>query len=54
MIKMTPVPMHGGLSWQTYNEEPSSSGDNTFTMVGLLEQINTTKDVSDYLWYMTE
>ncbi|KAJ6711463.1 BETA-GALACTOSIDASE RELATED [Salix purpurea] len=53
-IKMSPVPMHGGFSWQTYNEEPSSSGDNTFTTVGLLEQINTTRDVSDYLWYMTD
>jgi hypothetical protein len=51
---MTPVPMHGGFSWQAYNEEPSASGDSTFTMVGLLEQINTTRDVSDYLWYMTE
>ncbi|KAG6782092.1 hypothetical protein POTOM_011480 [Populus tomentosa] len=31
-MKMTPVPMHGGFSWQAYNEEPSASGDNTFTM----------------------
>lgn len=53
-MKMTPVPMHGGFSWQAYGEEASSEGDNTFTMTGLLEQINTTRDVTDYLWYSTD
>lgn len=53
-MKMVPVPLHGGFSWQAYSEETDSEGDNTFTMVGLLEQINTTRDVTDYLWYMTE
>ncbi|KDP40776.1 hypothetical protein JCGZ_24775 [Jatropha curcas] len=53
-MKMTPVPMHGGFSWQAYSEETSAEGDHTFTMVGLLEQINTTRDVTDYLWYSTD
>lgn len=54
-MKMTPVPMYGGeFSWKAYNEEAASMGDSSFTMAGLLEQINITRDVSDYLWYMTE
>ncbi|CAN1785826.1 Beta-galactosidase 1 [Linum perenne] len=53
-MKMTPVPMHGGFSWQAYNEEPSVDGEKSFNMVGLLEQINTTRDATDYLWYMTD
>ncbi|OAY36513.1 beta-galactosidase 1 [Manihot esculenta] len=53
-MKMTPVPIHGGLSWQAYSEETDSDSDSTFTMVGLKEQINTTRDASDYLWYMTD
>ncbi|KAK2653720.1 hypothetical protein Ddye_013576 [Dipteronia dyeriana] len=52
-MKMTPVPLHGGFSWQAYNEETSSYADSSFTMSGLLEQINTTRDVTDYLWYST-
>ncbi|RAL42410.1 hypothetical protein DM860_017590 [Cuscuta australis] len=43
-----------GLSWHSYNEETTSYDDNAFTAVGLLEQINTTRDASDYLWYMTD
>lgn len=53
-MKMTRVPIHGGFSWQAYNEETTSYEDTSFTVVGLLEQINTTRDASDYLWYMTE
>ncbi|XP_057459695.1 beta-galactosidase-like [Actinidia eriantha] len=53
-MKMTPVVYDVGFSWQSFNEEPASYNDNTFTMVGLLEQINTTWDASDYLWYMTD
>jgi len=53
-MKMVRVPVHGGLSWQAYNEDPSTYIDESFTMVGLVEQINTTRDTSDYLWYMTE
>ncbi|PSS07352.1 Beta-galactosidase [Actinidia chinensis var. chinensis] len=48
-MKMTPVVYDVGFSWQSFNEEPASYNDNTFTMVGLLEQINTTWDASDYL-----
>lgn len=51
-MKMTPVSR--GFSWESYNEDAASHEDDTFTVVGLLEQINTTRDVSDYLWYMTE
>jgi hypothetical protein len=53
-MKMPRVPVHGGFSWQAYNEETDSYGERSFTMVGLLEQINTTRDASDYLWYSTE
>ncbi|CAN4098506.1 unnamed protein product [Withania somnifera] len=52
LMKMTPADRE--FSWQSYNDEPASYKDNTFTVVGLLEQINTTRDVSDYLWYMTD
>ncbi|KAK4778053.1 hypothetical protein SAY87_018240 [Trapa incisa] len=52
-MKMTPVPLHGGFSWQAYNEETSAFEDSSFTMPGLLEQLNATRDVSDYLWYTT-
>ncbi|KAL0378303.1 UNVERIFIED_CONTAM: Beta-galactosidase 3 [Sesamum radiatum] len=42
------------FSWETYNEDLSSSDDSsTFSTPGLLEQINVTRDSSDYLWYTT-
>lgn len=42
------------LSWEMYDEDTDSLGDNSMiTAVGLLEQINVTRDTSDYLWYMT-
>ncbi|CAA7404056.1 unnamed protein product [Spirodela intermedia] len=42
------------LSWERYDEEVASTGDNSlFTTVGLLEQINVTRDMTDYLWYIT-
>ncbi|KAJ8640959.1 hypothetical protein MRB53_017653 [Persea americana] len=41
------------FSWKTYIEETASYDDNSMTVVGLLEQINTTRDATDYLWYMT-
>ncbi|XP_058227609.1 beta-galactosidase [Rhododendron vialii] len=54
-MKMTPVVYDNGFSWQSFNEEPAASyEDNSFTVVGLLEQLNTTWDASDYLWYMTD
>lgn len=51
-MKMTLV--NKGFSWQSYNEETASYEDKSFTVVGLLEQINTTRDNSDYLWYSTD
>lgn len=42
------------ISWETYTEDLSSLDDSsTFTTVGLLEQINVTRDATDYLWYIT-
>lgn len=42
------------LYWERYDEEIGSlSGGNSITAVGLLEQINVTRDISDYLWYIT-
>lgn len=51
-MKMTPVSK--GFDWESYNEEAASRGENSFMMVGLVEQINTTRDNTDYLWYTTE
>uniref|UniRef100_A0A2N9EWK0 Beta-galactosidase n=1 Tax=Fagus sylvatica TaxID=28930 RepID=A0A2N9EWK0_FAGSY len=53
-MKMTRVPIHGGFSWDAYNEVATSYDDGSFTMVGLLEQINTTRDSSDYLCVMID
>ncbi|KAE9447283.1 hypothetical protein C3L33_20795, partial [Rhododendron williamsianum] len=42
------------LSWETFSEDLSSANDDTdITTVGLLEQLNVTRDISDYLWYTT-
>ena len=51
-MKMTPVSKD--FEWTSYNEEAASRGANSFTMVGLVEQVNTTRDNTDYLWYTTE
>lgn len=52
-MKMTPLGKT--FSWQSYNEETASADDSDTTeMEGLLEQINITRDASDYLWYMTD
>ncbi|GFP95157.1 beta-galactosidase 3 [Phtheirospermum japonicum] len=41
-------------SWETYNEDTTSVEDSSaFAAIGLLEQINVTRDTSDYLWYTT-
>ncbi|KAL7162616.1 hypothetical protein ACSBR2_042993 [Camellia fascicularis] len=53
-MKMIPAVYGIGFSWQSFNEEPASYNDNSFTTSGLLEQINTTRDMSDYLWYLTD
>ncbi|PKU78400.1 beta-galactosidase 5 [Dendrobium catenatum] len=42
------------LLWERYDEEIASMADNSLlTTTGLLEQINVTRDTSDYLWYIT-
>ncbi|KVI05891.1 Galactose-binding domain-like protein [Cynara cardunculus var. scolymus] len=43
-----------GFAWQSYNDETEDYDDNTFGTAGLLEQLNVTRDASDYLWYMTD
>ncbi|PQQ21373.1 hypothetical protein Pyn_17960 [Prunus yedoensis var. nudiflora] len=53
-MKMPRVPLHGAFSWQAYNDETATYADTSFTTAGLLEQINTTRDSSDYLWYLTD
>ncbi|XP_059635184.1 beta-galactosidase 6-like, partial [Cornus florida] len=39
--------------WSWYKEKVGVWGNNSFTESSLLEQINTTKDTSDFLWYTT-
>ena len=44
------------FSWESFDEDISSLDDGssiTTTTSGLLEQINVTRDTSDYLWYIT-
>lgn len=42
------------FSWETFNEDLTSMDDSsTFSTTGLLEQINVTRDSTDYLWYTT-
>ncbi|XP_030549547.1 beta-galactosidase 5-like isoform X1 [Rhodamnia argentea] len=41
-------------SWEIFNEEIYSlNEDSAITATGLLEQLNITRDASDYLWYTT-
>lgn len=49
-MKMEPV---GGFDWGSIDENIASFEDNSITAVGLLEQINITRDNTDYLWYIT-
>lgn len=52
-VKFTPV--GGRLNWQSYTEEtPTADDSDTLAMDGLWEQINVTRDTSDYLWYLTD
>ncbi|KAL3532612.1 hypothetical protein ACH5RR_006133 [Cinchona calisaya] len=52
-VKMTPV--GDQLSWQSYiDETPSADDSDALEMNGLWEQINVTRDSSDYLWYLTD
>ncbi|XP_020520007.1 beta-galactosidase 3 isoform X2 [Amborella trichopoda] len=41
------------FSWDMYDEDVAAFSDDTITAVGLLEQLNVTRDTTDYLWYMT-
>ncbi|GLT39194.1 hypothetical protein SLA2020_134000 [Shorea laevis] len=42
------------FSWESYDEDISSLDDSsTMTALGLLDQMNVTRDASDYLWYIT-
>lgn len=52
-MQMTPA--NGQLlMWERYDEEVASLEENSLiTTTGLLEQINMTRDTSDYLWYTT-
>ncbi|KAI5070792.1 hypothetical protein GOP47_0015135 [Adiantum capillus-veneris] len=38
-------------AWEIYQEPLGDRAESSFSAKGLLEQINTTKDDSDYLWY---
>lgn len=41
-------------TWETFSEDVSTiDADSKLTVVGLLEQLNVTRDTSDYLWYTT-
>ncbi|KAL6993497.1 Beta-galactosidase 3 [Sarracenia purpurea var. burkii] len=53
--QMEMLPSNAAMySWETFNEDVSSLDDrSTFTSHGLMEQINITRDTSDYLWYIT-
>ncbi|KAG1334098.1 Beta-galactosidase 5 [Cocos nucifera] len=52
-MQMFPVDSQS-LMWETYDEDVASFDDNSLiTTTGLLEQINVTRDASDYLWYIT-
>ncbi|XP_019446869.1 PREDICTED: beta-galactosidase 3-like [Lupinus angustifolius] len=39
--------------WESVDEDITSMDDSAVTAPGLLEQINVTRDTSDYLWYIT-
>lgn len=42
------------LSWEKFSEDTSNVDvDSTIAVQGLLEQLNVTRDASDYLWYTT-
>ncbi|CAN6440626.1 unnamed protein product [Victoria cruziana] len=41
------------FTWETYDEDLNSLEEDSVTAVGLLEQINVTRDTTDYLWYKT-
>ncbi|GLT97752.1 hypothetical protein SLE2022_153010 [Rubroshorea leprosula] len=40
-------------SWMTVDEPIDIWSNNSFTVQGILEHLKVTKDISDYLWYIT-
>lgn len=50
-VEMQPIDMNQGMQWETFKEKIGGWGDGVFTSNSLLDQINTTKDSTDYLWY---
>ncbi|XP_050877841.1 beta-galactosidase [Lathyrus oleraceus] len=54
-IIKTMTPTNITFDWQSYTEDPAfSSEDDSVTAEALWEQINVTRDSSDYLWYLTD
>lgn len=49
--KLSPEHDLKSSNWEWFKEQVGTSVENSFTRTGLLEQINTTRDRSDYLWY---
>ncbi|XP_042031931.1 beta-galactosidase 16-like isoform X1 [Salvia splendens] len=47
------VKLNSPEKWQEFDEVIPSFNDTSLRSDSLLEQMNTTKDVSDYLWYTT-
>lgn len=42
-----------GLSWESHEEPVGARDEEAIIAQSLLEQIKTTKDSTDYLWYVT-
>ena len=52
---MKMIPVGGAFPWHSYVEEvPTANDSDAVAMVGLYEQINVTRDSTDYLWYLTK
>jgi len=41
------------FKWQSYTEEVNATDKTAFTSNMLMEQLNVTRDKTDYLWYTT-
>ncbi|XP_038699384.1 beta-galactosidase-like isoform X2 [Tripterygium wilfordii] len=49
------MPAGSAFSWQSFIEETATADDSdVITLNGLYEQINITRDATDYLWYTTD
>jgi len=52
IMEMLPTgELYEGERWESFKEQIGVSGNDYFQAADLLEHINTTKDLSDYLWY---